>query len=75
MIGNIKGMVYGERGVWRPGDDIFLSFMLEDPEKQIPDNHPVVMELRDPRGNIKDKQVVTQGVKGLLHFSDQNKSG
>jgi len=68
VIGNIKGMVYGERGVWRPGDDIFLSFMLEDPEKQIPDNHPVVMELRDPRGNIKDKQVVTQGVKGLYTF-------
>ena len=25
-----KGFIYGERGVWRPGDDIFLTFVLED---------------------------------------------
>ncbi|MCE9538570.1 MAG: hypothetical protein K8R85_05050, partial [Bacteroidetes bacterium] len=26
----IKGFIYGERGVWRPGDTLFLSFILED---------------------------------------------
>ncbi len=26
----LKGSIYGERGVWRPGDSIFLSFILED---------------------------------------------
>jgi len=66
--GNIKGFIYGERGVWRPGDDIYLSFLLEDPENKLPDDHPVVMELKDPRGNVKDRQIVTQGVEGLYAF-------
>ncbi len=66
--GNIKGFIYGERGVWRPGDDIFLSFMLEDGADQLPADHPVILELSDPRGNIKDKQVITEGVEGLYAF-------
>ena len=28
----VKGFIYGERGVWRPGDSLFLSFILEDKE-------------------------------------------
>ena len=26
----VKGFIYGERGVWRPGDEIYLSLILED---------------------------------------------
>jgi len=26
----LKGFLYGERGVWRPGDSLYLSFILED---------------------------------------------
>ena len=26
----LKGVLYGERGVWRPGDDIHLTFVLQD---------------------------------------------
>ena len=39
--GSIDGFIYGDRGVWRPGDTIFLSFMLEDKENNLPKNHPV----------------------------------
>ncbi len=66
--GGLKGYIYGERGVWRPGDDIYLSFMLEDPQDKIPANHPVTMELRDPRGTVQDRQVLTSGVNGLYTF-------
>ena len=38
----IKGFIYGERGVWRPGNEIHLSFMLEDKEKVIPVGHPII---------------------------------
>ncbi len=47
----MKGFIYGERGVWRPGDTLFLSFMLEDAAKQLPARHPVVLEVNDARGN------------------------
>lgn len=66
--GSLKGFIYGERGVWRPGDEIFLSFMLEDPQDKIPSNHPIIMELRDPKGAISDRQVLTAGVNGLYTF-------
>lgn len=52
-----KGYVYGERGVWRPGDSLFLTFMLEDKDKLLPDGHPIVFELEDPRGKIVQRLV------------------
>ncbi|WP_341352735.1 hypothetical protein, partial [Pseudomonas viridiflava] len=41
----IKGFIYGERGVWRPGDSLFVSFVLGDKLKKLPANYPVTMEL------------------------------
>ena len=48
----IKGFIYGDRGVWRPGDTLFLSFMLNDRAKKLPANHPVVMELYNHRFSL-----------------------
>ncbi|NLA23337.1 MAG: hypothetical protein GX879_00050 [Bacteroidales bacterium] len=45
-----KGFIFGERGVWRPGDSIYLSFILQDKDKLIPDGHPVVLEVNNPSG-------------------------
>jgi uncharacterized protein YfaS (alpha-2-macroglobulin family) len=70
----LKGFVYGERGVWRPGDDIFLSFMLEDEANKIPGDHPVVLEFRDPMNNVYDRQVKTQGTNGLYTFKLKTES-
>lgn len=64
----IKGYIYGERGVWRPGDDIYLSFALEDMDDRVPFDQPVIFELRDPRGNLKDRQVATESVENLYLF-------
>ena len=64
----IKGYIYGERGVWRPGDSLFMSFILEDKLKSMPENHPVVMELYDPLGKLYDKKVSSKGVKGIYSF-------
>src|SRR5262245_60794500 len=46
----LKGFLYGERGVWRPGDSLYLSFVLEDKLKLLPSNHPVVFELQNSQG-------------------------
>ena len=64
----LKGFIYGERGVWRPGDNIFLSFMLEDAANKIPSDHPVTLEFTDPMENLYDRQVSTNGVEGLYAF-------
>ncbi|MDR1675338.1 MAG: alpha-2-macroglobulin [Tannerella sp.] len=65
----LKGYVYGERGVWRPGDTLHLSFMLEDREQRIPDSHPVSIEVYNPRGQFHTKQVSTDGLNGLYTFT------
>jgi uncharacterized protein YfaS (alpha-2-macroglobulin family) len=48
----VKGAIYGERGVWRPGDTLYLTFALFDREKALPAGHPVMMELYSPQGQL-----------------------
>jgi uncharacterized protein YfaS (alpha-2-macroglobulin family) len=64
----LKGFIYGERGVWRPGDTLHLTFILHDPEKRIPANHPVTLELYNPRGQFNNKLIATEGVNGFYTF-------
>lgn len=65
----IKGFTYAERGVWRPGDTIFASFILEDKNDILPDNHPVVFKLFNPKGQLVDKQVATTHINGFYTFT------
>lgn len=58
----IKGFIYGERGVWRPGDTLFLNCIIEDREKKLPAEHPVEFSLLTPQGQVY-KTSVQAGVK------------
>jgi len=53
----IKGFIYGERDVWRPGDSIYTSFILEDKIKNLPIGHPLTLEIYNPRGQFVGKIV------------------
>ena len=64
----LKGFIYGARGVWRPGDTLHISFILEDREKRIPDKHPVALEIYNPRGQFYTKMISTQGMNGFYTF-------
>ncbi len=65
----LKGFIYGERGVWRPGDTLHVTFVVEDRRHKLPDNHPVSFELFNPRGQFHTRQVNTRGVNGFYTFS------
>ncbi len=65
----IKGFIYGDRGVWRPGDTLFLGFMLNDRANMLPKNHPVVMELYNPLGQLYLRKTQTRGVLGVYSFA------
>jgi uncharacterized protein YfaS (alpha-2-macroglobulin family) len=67
--GGLKGFLYGERDVWRPGDDIFLTFILEDKTQQLPANHPVTLDLFDPSGKKVLSQTNVQPVKDFYTFN------
>jgi len=64
----VKAFIYGERNVWRPGDTLFLSVMIEDSEKKLPSNCPVVGEMYNPQGQYYQKRVSTHGENGLYTF-------
>lgn len=64
----LKGYIYGERGVWRPGDSIYLTFILDDVDKTLPKDHPVSLELFTPRGQLYKKLITTTNVDGFYTF-------
>lgn len=68
MQDGMKGFIYGERGVWRPGDELFLTFILEDKFNQFPDNYPVKFSLYNPSNQLIETYVDKGGVNGFYHF-------
>ncbi len=66
----LKGYLYGERGVWRPGDSVYLNFVLEDRQALLPANYPIQFELYDARGQLQEKRSVSRNVSNVypLHF-------
>lgn len=70
----IKGFIYGERGVWRPGDSLYLSFILENKEKEFPENYPASLELINPQGQVVQKLTRTRHVDGFYNFSTRTEN-
>ena len=63
-----KGFLYGERGVWRPGDSIYICFVLEDKNEILPDNHPVRFELFTPESQLYLNRTRSSGLNGVYDF-------
>ncbi len=72
----IKGFLYGERGVWRPGDTLHLVLICSG---DIPASHPAVLELYTPQGQLYTRTVCAKSVNGFYTFdvktSDSDVSG
>ncbi len=64
----IKGFIFGERGVWRPGDSLYLSCIIEDKENKLPEDHPLEMELYSPQGQLYKRMVQTNATDGFNVF-------
>ena len=65
----LKGFIYGERGVWRPGDTLHIAFMLNDRHHTLPEEHPVTLTLSNPLGQIAHRATKTSGQMGLYTFT------
>jgi uncharacterized protein YfaS (alpha-2-macroglobulin family) len=46
----LRGYIYGDRDVWRPGDSVFLNFILWDPDGKIDSRHPVKLTVTNSLG-------------------------
>ncbi|MEM9259819.1 MAG: MG2 domain-containing protein, partial [Bacteroidota bacterium] len=54
--GGIKGAFYSERGVWRPGDSVYLNFVLENRLLKLPPDYPISFELYDAQGRLRKQE-------------------
>jgi uncharacterized protein YfaS (alpha-2-macroglobulin family) len=64
----LKGMIYGERGVWRPGDTLFLTFILDDSQNKLPEAYPVQFDLTNSRGQLAYSTKNSSGENGFYTF-------
>ena len=64
----LKGYIYGERGVWRPGDSLFLTFVLNDKANKLPKRHPVKLEITDPVGKLVYRKVSIDNINNFYDF-------
>jgi len=65
----LKGYIYGERGVWRPGDSLFLTFMLNDKANKLPKRHPVKLEITDPVGKLVYRKISIDNINNFYDFT------
>ncbi len=64
----LKGFMYTERGVYRPGDSIHLTFAFNDNANPLPEGHPVKLEVTDARGKLVQRTVLNNSVNGFYYF-------
>ncbi|MBN8860376.1 MAG: hypothetical protein J0H29_18440 [Sphingobacteriales bacterium] len=65
----IKGFIFGERGVWRPGDTMYINFVVEDKGSKLPAEHPVEFNLYNPQGQLYKRMIETKGEHGFYVFT------
>ncbi|PHI19835.1 hypothetical protein CEQ90_10605 [Lewinellaceae bacterium SD302] len=79
VAGGVKGTFYTERGVWRPGDSVYLNFVLENRLLKLPSRYPINFTLTDVRGNVRDRRTVTPAAGQIypLYFAtaDEDPTG
>ncbi|MEO6548867.1 MAG: MG2 domain-containing protein [Ferruginibacter sp.] len=68
VTNGIKGFIFGERGVWRPGDTMYINCIIEDKEKKLPADHPVEFSLFTPQGQLYKHFVQNTATDGFYLF-------
>ncbi len=68
MQDGTKAFIYTERGVWRPGDSIYVGFIINELIDPIPVGHPIVFEVKNPRNQEVYREVQNKNEKGFHVF-------
>ena len=66
--GGIKAYLFGERGVWRPGDTLHVSMVTLFDDTPLPAGHPVTAQLRNPDGQLVQTLTEKTNASNLYHF-------
>ena len=64
----LKVYLFGERGVWRPGDTLHVTAIAMYDGAALPAGHPVIAELRNPDGQVVSTSTQKTGGRPIWHF-------
>lgn len=64
----IDAYIYTERGVYRPGDNIYISSILFEEEKELPENIGLTMKIYTPLGKLYKELNSKGGIESLYTF-------
>lgn len=64
----IQGYMYNDRGVYRPGDTIYSSFVLDDHFNPLPDEHPVTLKVFNAQGKLVHQDLRQNSVHKFYRF-------
>ena len=68
VLKGIKAYMFAERGIWRPGDSIYLNAIIGTDNKRLPENHPVVLEVYNPQNQLFLRRVKTHSNHNFYDF-------
>jgi len=64
----MNGYIYGERGVWRPGDTLFLGFILNNRYADGAQKHPVKLSINNARGIMVHQEIANYSASQHYKF-------
>lgn len=66
----IQAFIYTDRGIYRPGDEVHISFIARNNEISLPENHPVTINIYSPTGKkFIENAVITESKNGFYTYS------
>ena len=65
----IDAFIYGDRGVWRPGDTLFLTMIAMNADGKLPENHPATVKLFNPKSKMVVEKTLSKSVNGFYAFA------
>ncbi len=70
----INAFIYTERGAYRPGDEINLSAIIRNEDNTFPKDHPAVLKVYNPQGQLQHELTAASAVDGFYSFKFATKS-
>ncbi len=64
-----EAFVYGERGVYRPGETVHLATVVRGEKNSVPAPFPIALEIRDPKQKLFYEQRAKLNEQGAAEFS------
>lgn len=63
-----RAFIYTDRGVYRPGDEIHLAAIARNQDGGFPDDHPMMLKIRNPKNQVVHTELDRKGLGGHYAF-------